>query len=229
MEKRICLQKKTNISERTGERWQAFFKWSINQHLIFFPKINTGYLYNPSRDGKKGIGAIQRIFVFCVTARGSLSRCKRHAFHICEWEGLLNRKVALLVAKKMLCFFYLCINMNTAVTIIIRITLTNLTSTNKEGALFYAQNLRICAFVLAFEIQVAGVFSAIVEWEQGIRCQKPLSEADTVCCQPFNSSGGWKASSTCLCIPHSWVMREFTRQERLPLLWGPPLVNLVPF
>lgn len=142
---------------------------------------------------------------------------------------IMKQKSGFLVAKKMLCFFYLCINSITAVAVIIRITLTKLTSTNREGALFYAQNLRICAFMLALGTQVARVFSANVEWEQGIGCQEPLSEADTVCCQPFNSSGGWGASSTCLSIPHSWVMREFTRKERLPLLWGPPLINLIPF
>lgn len=92
---------KASISERTGERWQAFYKWSINQHLFFFPEISTGYLYSPGRDGKKGIIRWSHTKNLCFLFD---SRCKRHALHICEWEWLLNRKVALLVAKKILCF-----------------------------------------------------------------------------------------------------------------------------
>lgn len=51
----------------------------------FFTKIRTGYLYSPGGDCEKGIirWEIQRIFVFCLTARRSSSRCKMHALHIC--------------------------------------------------------------------------------------------------------------------------------------------------
>lgn len=73
-----------------------------------------------------------------------------------------------------LCFFYPCIDVISAVTVIFRMTLTCLTSINIKRAIFCEHNLRTYLFMLTLGIQVASVLSTKT-LGKGIICWEPLS------------------------------------------------------